>query len=290
MNRCIVSALAAFALAAPAAQGFVTMTAAGGKLVIQGDGAADAVTLEGLTAVGEVRTRVGLGFWTTFSGIRSIKVKLGAGDDSLNVHGLAIGGDLKVQMGEGEDFLRIDKTTTLGPALSVFIGGDVQASMGGQQGDRVEIDSPTAATSLQIGGTLRLRGAPTVDIDGGGGTSSLEVDDVTIGGSLIVEEPFAEGVAPVPCLVDLDDVNVGGDTDIELDGGGDTVEITDSQFARGVEIRLGGGDDLLFMGGNPNRFDDLFSASGQGGTDAVDDDPGHAYASPPVFKGFETVL
>lgn len=96
MNRCTVPAFAALFLAAPAAQAGVTFSVTDGALLIQEDAASDDVDLDGVQALGGLRPRISLGAAETLGGIRNIKVKLGAGDDELRVHGLSIGGDLKV--------------------------------------------------------------------------------------------------------------------------------------------------------------------------------------------------
>lgn len=100
-------------------------------------------------------------------------------------------------------------------------------------------------------------------------------------------------------------VFVAGDLQLSMGGQpADLLEVESTDAATSIHIGgrfrvknaanvdlngAGGSADLLHMSGNPNQFDDLFVASGQGGDDTVDDDPGTHYANPPVFKAFETV-
>ncbi len=292
MNRCSLLGLAALLLSAPTAQAFINVTAANGKLVVEGDGGSDTVDIDGVAAVGGVRVRINGGFSTTFGGIRDVKVKLGPGDDHLKVHGLSIGGSFKAQLGEGDDVFVIDNTLPLGVVLSVFIGGNVQVGMGGQSGDLAEVRSTDPLTSIHIGGRVRIRDAADVDLKGDGTSHELEAADVTIGGDLIIDSPFSADVNSDAKTVDIDNVNVGGATSIGLGAGPDKVELSDNHFAREVEIQTGGGDDLLALiwGGEFNQFDSSLVASGQAGNDTVDDDPNNNYATPPVFKGFEAIL
>ncbi len=291
MNRCALLAVAAFALSAPAGQASVIVTASNGKLVVEGDGAADAVSLGGVPAIGTLTVRLNAGPDVQFAGIRSIKVKLGPGDDTLNVHGLCIGGSLKAQMGEGDDAVIFDTSLDGGGLLSTFIGGDVQVGMGGQSGDFLRITSSDATTSIHIGGSLRIQTAADVDLKGVGSSHDLETGDITLGGDLAIDDPFSTKVDFDLNTVDLDNVNVGGATSIQVGDQEDSIEISNCHFAREVQVNLGEGNDSLSLHAGIffNQFDHAVVASGQKGDDTVDDDPLNNYATPPVFKKFESV-
>ncbi len=289
MKRSIFLGLAAFVLSVPTVQAAVTLTKKHGTLSIKGDSASDTLDIDGVPDhLGSVSVRVNLGLASTFDGIRDIKVKMGPGDDVVNVHGVNLGGDLKVGMGEGNDVFSLDNELTIAVQRSVFIGGSVLIGMGGQSADLVEFD---ANTSVMIGGTLRVQDAADVDFDGNGGSQVLQSSDITIGGEFVIDSPFSADVNLDGRTVEIDDVNVGSATSIQLGDGPDTVLITDSHFARKVLVKTGAGDDLLSLisGGNFNEFDDRVAATGQGGDDTVDDDPLNDHANAPTFKSFETV-
>ncbi len=291
MKYNLLVGLAACVLSAPAAQATVTLTAGEGTLVIKGDSASDTVDIDGVPAVGGVRVRINLGAAATFGGIRDVKVKMGAGDDVLNVHGLSLGGNLKVVMGDGDDAFSLDNSLTFGPPLSVFIGGDLQIGMGGQSADFVGFLSTDSNSSIHIGASLRIKGAADVDLDGGGVSADLELVDVTIGGDLIIDSIFSADLDLDGFTVDFDDVNVGGETSLTLGDGPDEVMMGDSHFARAVRVKMGEGDDALYLhrGLDFSQFDDVVIANGQKGDDMVEDDPSNHHANPPVFNGFETV-
>jgi hypothetical protein len=164
--------------------------------------------------------------------------------------------------------------------------------MGGQPNDLVNwnADSPFG---IFIGGDVILSQAADIERDGQGTTHLAEPNDIHIGGKLKIANNLGLDVNFDGHTVDIDDVNVGGITVFQLSGAADDVQITDSRFARKVEIGMPQGDDRLDLDDGPgdeNQFNGGLVANGGQGTDVLDDLATNVYTIPPVFNGFESIL
>jgi hypothetical protein len=275
-----VPALAALALAG-VAHAAVTIEQGKKGLVITGDGASDVVVVNGLGATGAVEVWVNAVLVDSFVGVGDIKVKMGGGDDFLDLAGIHIGGALIIDLGAGDDVLDLDDTPDIGTALDhhVFIPGGIDVKMGGQAGDSVDWDS--AVAGVTIGGDVVLAQAADIDLKGSGGSDLAEPVDIHIGGKLKISKHMG--------MIDLDDVNVGLVTIIELGSSADFVDVTDSRFAGSVSISLGSGDDRLDLGTGTNEFNGPFTAQGGKDNDEFDFDPANVFTFGFGVSGFEVI-
>jgi hypothetical protein len=266
-----------------------------GLLKLTGDGAGDTVDIDGTGVAGEVDVFVNGGFVGTFSAVKTISADLKAGDDTVNISAIQIGGLLDLRMGSGADEVDIDNTTTLGggPNGDVVIGNDVIVNMGGNAGDFIEWDSTGADLGITVGNHVTLTGAADVDLDGDGGTFGVEPEDINIGGNLKIALTGFGDVNGDGWEVDIDDVNVLGTTTLNGSGAVDRIEVTDSSFVRKVTVSLGGGDDLLDVdggAGQENQFSAAVVVNGGAGSDTVDNSVLNLFAVPPVLKQVENVV
>jgi len=77
---------------------------------------------------------------------------------------------------------------------------------------------------------------------------------------------------------------------VALSGADDDVDVTDSSFARRVEVSLGGGDDFIKNGDSANSFGAAVVLNGGAGDDTLEEDPGNVYAVAPVVNGVENFV
>lgn len=168
-----------------------------------------------------------------------------------------------MKTGSGTDFLRIDDLfKDFATERTTFIGGSIDVAMGDQAGDSFELLVQTLDKSVQVGGSVNVRGADHVKIDGVGSSSDSDEADVDIGSNLVVRSKLG-------ATVEVDDTNVGGATSIRLGNAGDFVRLQDSLFVRKLEVKLGGGDDTLRFETPVGCATDL-SVDGGAGTDALE--------------------
>src|SRR5262245_24891798 len=264
-----------------------------GLLKLTGDDAGDVVEVDGTGNFGEVTVWVNGSFEGTFAGVKTIKAALKGGDDELHLSAIQIGGAVDVNMGGGDDLFDVDTLATGGEgsfAGSVFIGGAVICKMGNNDGDQVEWETDGGGEGLGIiiGNNVTLQGAADVNLDGEGGDSGVQDDDINIGGFLKISSNVANDIDGDGQTVRIDDINVGGTTILALNGADDDVQVEDCSFARRVEASLGGGDDELEV------LDSTFAAdvvaNGGNGDDSLDASVGNSFAVEPVVNGFETVV
>jgi len=250
-----------------------------GILTLNGSAGADIVEVFGTGNFGEVRVIDGA-FDQTFTGVKSITVDLGAGNDSLQVSGINIGGNLSANLGTGADTFSLDHQRGAFTA-PVFIGGSVAVNFGGNAGDFAEWDTGAAATNLgiRVGGDVTLAGVADVDFDGNGGTPASQAEDINIGGLLKVTLSGTGNVGGNAAHLYLDDVNVGGRTILNGSDVVDIIRIGNSSFARPVEIALKGGDDLFDIDEpNFNRFNNTLFVNYGLGNDTFDTNAGNFFA------------
>lgn len=262
----------------------VNFSSSTGQLNIFGDGASDAVAIDGRGVMGRVSVQVNGAVRLVPQGVNSINVVMGAGSDVLDISALLIGGSLTVNMGSGSDRVDLDNMANLaggGVSGNMFIGGHTTINMGGNAGDLVEFDQSNLFSNF-IGGNLTLLLVADVNLNGNGASFQTDNSDITVGGSLTVGlTPFGD-VNGDFITVDIDDLNVGGFTTITGSSAADVVRFTDSSFVRNVNISLLGGSDVLNIGatGNPNRFQAQIAFYGGSGTDTLDNTGANQFAFP----------
>jgi len=267
-----------------------TLSAKKGILTIKGDGASDNVNLEGTGLQGQVDVIVNGASIGVFSGVKTIRANMGAGDDGLFVAALNIGGTLTVNMGAGADEFDLDDDPSFYAATDSLIGGSVLVKMGGNAGDYVDWDND-AGFGITIGNNVLIAGAADVDLNGDGGSSGVQAADIHIGGYLKITLNGSGNVAGNSADLYMDDVDVGGTTIITGSGSADLIRIEESAFARRVAINLKGGDDTLDLD-QPgfNRFSAAALFNGAKGFDTLDEDAANVFLVPPVIRGFEVIV
>lgn len=250
-----------------------------GILTLNGSAGADNVEVFGTGNFGEVRVIDGA-FDQTFTGVKSINVDLGAGNDTLAVSGISIGGNVSANLGTGADTFSLDHQRGAFTA-SVFIGGSVAINFGGNAGDFAEWDTGAALTNfgIRVGGDVTLTGVADVDLDGNGTSPANQPEDINIGGLLKINLNGTGNVGGNAAQLYLDDVNVGGRTILNGSDFADIIRVGDCSFARPVEIALKGGDDLFDIDEpNFNRFNSTLNINYGLGNDTFDTNAGNFFA------------
>lgn len=257
-----------------------------GLLKIVGNSAGDVVDVDGTGVAGGVDVFVNGAFTGTFAGIHSITAAMKGGADVLNLSAIDIPGSVTINMGGGADVVDLDNTTTLGggPDGHLFIGGSLNIAMGNNVGDFINWDS-TGGFGSTVAGNAVLAGASVFDLDGDGGGSGLQAQDLNVGGLLQISSKLASSSF-------IDDVNVGSTTIISLGKKADSVVILQSHFGGDLEVLMGAGNDLLdldFSGaaGDASQFDGHVTLLGGGGTDTLDELAANVFARPPGIREFE---
>ncbi len=269
----------------------VTIEQRKADLVITGDAAANSIVVRGTTSMSELEVAIdGVLPTRIFAGVRNLTVETGAGDDRVGLVGFHLGGNVSIRLGAGVDRAFVGTHKSVALRNDLFIGGRLDIRAGGSAGDVIEIQ-PDPGDSLTFGGDVRVDGARIINLNGDGGEDTMQDGDLLIGGDLSITTDFdpADGVTASHC--EIDDVNVGGKTTIDLGASADVVVIGDSHFTRNVSIDLGPGDDELDLDDGPssrNRFDAKFVAKGGAGTDALDIRPENLFAVAPTVRAFES--
>ncbi|MBK6939666.1 MAG: hypothetical protein IPH13_05555 [Planctomycetes bacterium] len=274
---------ASLILLAAEARATTTFAKVAGTLKLTGDAQNDAVQLVGIGNPGSVVLVVDAQQVGSFEGIHDIVVNTAAGDDVLEVLGVQIGGSIKIKTGTGVDDVRIHGDNGHFER-SLFVGGNVDVSMGRQAGDTFELKAETAH-GVSIGGNVVVRGASFNEITGFGGTADLDATDVRIGGNLRIQC----GVAANSGIL-LVAVNVHGSTKLDTGNQADSVSVASSQFLRPVTIRTFGGDDIIGFssGAFQNRFASTLVIDGGAGADQWLGATASIQAIAPNVKNVET--
>jgi hypothetical protein len=134
MPRLLVSALVCVLLSASAASANdVRVAVKGGKLSIKGDADANQLTIDG-TGLQSDSLRITPAGATTVNGaagpqiftgfVEGVAIKLGDGNDDLEVFQKNLAGKVAINLGKGSDRLRIDDATFSGPSTIDLGGGD----------------------------------------------------------------------------------------------------------------------------------------------------------------------
>lgn len=258
-------------------------------LTLAGDAGISTVDIEGTGVPGQVDVFVDGVAMGTFSGVRSIKGNLFAGNDTLRLAAVNIGGSVNVKMGFGDDEFDVDNTPDVGasPDGSVYIGGSVFVSFAKQSGDCVTWDCDAGLLGITIQQNVTLTGVADVDLNGGGASFNTEPNDIHIGGFALIS---LTGLGTAP-HVEMDNVNVGGVTTLGGSALADTIEISDSSFFK-VNAVLGGGNDVLDLElpAGPNRFGGAVVIDFGAGIDTLDNQAANVFLVSPVVKKGPEVL
>lgn len=296
MNRSFIHSLLStvfVCVLADAAWCELVATQKGSKLKIQGVPDSDSIQLDGTGLIGRVLVSHAGVNPQSFFGVSDIEIATGTGGDQVFVNGIQIGGSLVVSTGVGIDTVDIDNTRIDGIIVPLLIGGDIRMSLGGEDGDQVDIDTEDAAGFL-VGGDVRIDGATDIDINGDGGSPTFEADDITIGGDLRIKLANAVDQNGDGRTIDLDSVNVGGATKLKLanrsdEAGNDAVRITRSAFVRDVELSLRGGDDVVDFGGLESHFQANLVVNAGAGADLLVNPQAITVEGASKFKSVENV-
>lgn len=267
MNRSTTSwilGLACTSVFSTAAVADVVITQSGSTLKIQCDGSNNDLRLEGLGQCGMMAISNNGVSLQIVRRVRDIRVVGGPANDAVRFTGIDIGGSVKATMKGGVDTVRFFASAA--QKRSVFIGGNVDLSLGGQADDVVGIvnnDGP----GITIGRNLIIRGAQLVGIDGDGPTSSVELGDVRVGGQLRIL-----ATSPNPTFLNLSNIAVHGATVLTTQLADDEIRIEVSQFMGPFTLDTRGGNDIAEIG--PSAFGNFFQSTskfeGGGGDDTLE--------------------
>lgn len=289
MSRSFLPVLASFAIAialADAADAAVTVTQKGVRLKIQGDAQDDVVRVDGTNAIGRVVVQANGATPLSFLGVRDVVIALGAGNDELEISALQVGGDVIANLGAGEDAAIVDDTGNVdGPLI---VGRDLTLALGGQSGDVCAMTA-TGDGPLLIGRRLSIRGATALQVAGLGGSAAFDPHDVVVGGDLRIQATEKSLVPAGLVQVVLADVDVGGKTRITLGANPNVVHFAHCRLARGLDVQLGGGDDVLDFGNVGTAIDATFKADGGAGNDVIQDVDQLALVAFPSLDDFEEI-
>ena len=216
----------------------------GGRLNIVGDFEAETVRLRGTGVTGQVEVGNDHDILGVFDEVETIRVNLRGGDDDLIVSAIDIPGNLIVRLGSGADEFDMDTDVkyihgSIAANGKVKIGGDVRASLGGDDGDTVDWDTFNDGNGITIGDDVNIWGANDVDLNAFDGNSDIGAGDMNIGDRLNIYMTQLEN------HLDLNDVNIFGKAVIRGGKLEDNFEIEDARFEDLLTVRLGASDDQL---------------------------------------------
>lgn len=267
MNRSSTSwilGIACTSLFSTAAVADVVVTQSGSTLKIKCDATNNDLHLEGLGQCGMMAISNNGVSLEIVRRVREIRIIGGPADDAVRFTGIDISGSVKAVMKGGVDSVRFFGAAA--QKRGVFVGGNVDLSLGGQPDDVVLVvnnDGP----GITIGRNLIIRGAQVVGIDGDGTTSSVEPTDVRIGGQLRIL-----GASQNPTFVNVSNVGVHGATVLKTQVADDEIRIEDSQFMGPFTLDTRGGNDTAVIG--PSAFGNFFQSTskfeGGGGNDTLE--------------------
>ena len=212
----------------------------------------------------------------------NVTISAGDGDNELVVgrppyDPNLIGGDLSVIVGHGDSRVRLEESWILGNATIEAGDGDNRVVVG-------RAESPSDLGAVVLGDLL---------VSTGGGYDRVEVAKCWLDGNVAIDTAAGDdavilGTHYEPASAVAGNV-LAGALVIATGEGADSVGLTDNEVYGATEIELGDDDDGLLLGaGLPaNAFYDAFTARGNAGLDAVDNDPANYYDSAPHFHSFE---
>jgi hypothetical protein len=195
----------------------------------------------------------------------NVSIKTGQGDDDLTLIDTDIpSGNLTIDTSDGVDTLVIDLFASVS---GTTVGGDVSIKTG-MGNDDLDLQNADIIGNLSIGTShgdddvfvfvTAVGGDATVDTSDGDDEVLLSglapADNFTVGGDLTVETGKGDD------QVDIDETVVGGDLEIATSWGLDTVEIDTTQVDGGTSIETSNDTDMIDI------FDSIFG-------DGVGSDP-----------------
>lgn len=256
--------IACMSVFSTAAVADVVITQSGSTLKIKCDASNNDVRLEGLGQCGMMAISNNGISLEIVRRVRDVRILGGPANDQVRFTGIDIGGSVKASMKGGVDTVRFFASAA--QQRSVFIGGNVDLSLGGEADDVVSLvnaDGP----GITIGRNLIIRGAQSVGIDGDGLTSSIEPGDVRVGGQLRIL-----ATSPNPTFLNLSNIAVHGATVLTTQLADDEVRIENSQFMGPFTLDTRGGNDIAEIGpsGFGNFFQSVSKFAGGGGNDTLE--------------------
>lgn len=268
----------------------VVFNAGSGLLKITGDSADNRIDIDGLATPGSLEVFVNNTLFDDFAGVKSIKVTLKDGDDTLFMSVVKIPGNLTVNLGDGADEIDIDGGINLGtgPDGVGNIGGFVKANLGGDVDDNLDFDD-----GIVFSGNALFSGVADADLNGDGTNFQVQnADDITFLSNLTIKFSGFGDKNGDDLELDFDNVNVQGTT--TLDGSNDIerFEFTNCSFGD-FNADMDDGDDFININNGAalkNSF--LAQANFRGGddNDTLLKGLDNLFAQPELVDDFETVI
>jgi hypothetical protein len=136
-----------------------------------------------------------------------------------------------------------------------------------------------------------------VDIDGDGDDSTVEPEDVNIGGNLSIKSNLSNDVNLDGRTVVLDNVNVAGKTTVKTGASSDNVLVAGARLSGKVAVDLGAGADILDLDSDNNdllsvfsRFQSKVKFSGGADVDTLDELSTNVFLAGSAAAKFETFV
>ena len=262
-----------------------------GDLIVQGDGAANHIYIEknvpshailkaglGTTINGSIDGKVVLWFGADGAGYveRDIVIKMGDGDDLVEVKDLDIHGKIRMDMGNGNDKATMERVDGGGYEFSFVMGsGDDVLALHDVAVKKATIrtDSGNDLISTKDLHTL----SAGVDVNTGSG------DDVALFSGNVGKFKLKMADGNDLAMLGLDIFEVGK-IRIKMGDGTDHLQLVHTDVTSSTKIAMGGGEDDLAVNSSAFFFD-KFKANGGGGNDRTWFDSPH-YSKTPVYQSF----
>ena len=293
---CLTTWLAA-AHVAQAAYG-VSVNQEGDTLYIVGNENANTVSIVGSEdEFGTVGVYVVDVPWV-YEGVTNIHVDLGEGDNFLGLDRINILGNLTVLTGEGDDVVDLGGW---GYGPSAIVGDVAIATAGGRDNVRIEDTSVNASVTIDTGDGsdfvqlgydhffFVIGATPVPGRDAGVDslrTADADRDDGLSDLSAADDDGDDDARLVLRLWQAIEPSNDFGSLFIFTGDGRDQVGITGALVEVETTIELGSADDQLILDA-PNEFYGDFTARGQQGSDTLLDEPLNFYESAPQFQSFE---
>jgi len=261
-----------------------------GLLKITGDSADNRIDIDGLATPGSMEVFVNNTLFDDFAGVKSIKVTLKDGNDTLFMGAVKIPGNLTVNLGDGADELDIDNIPNLGtgPNGVVNIGGFVKANLGGDADDLLDFDD-----GIVITGSATFTGVADADFNGDGTDFQIQnADDITFLSNLTIKFSGFGDENNDNLELDFDNVNVQGTTILDGTNEIERFDFTNCSFGN-FNANMDDGDDLININnGAAQKNSFLAQANFRGGddNDTLLKGLDNLFALPELITGFETVV
>jgi len=300
--------------------GNVLASVAHGVLSIVGDAAANDIVVTAGASSGQVVVASGAGNATQINGqaapvtlqgvTGNVQIKLGVGDDKVQLSGLALAKGLAIDMGVGNNTVIVDSGTSVNGDLSVLAGkGNLTASLtgvavtgaatfkAGVGAGSLTMDSLAVGKALTVSGGWANDSASFVTV---GGIATFGGTNVTIYGSTLnntlkvgadsnvsivssaVIKTTSVTTGKGAATVTVDGSTFSGKFTLTTGAGNDTINIAtaaNTTFAGGASITTGAGGDTLTIGssgaddfgsGSIGGFQGAITFNGGAGSDTLD--------------------